>query len=57
MPFKLEERPQLNGVSGPQQLKPALEEVLRGLSKVQIPLFREHKQLQRRLETFRRPRC
>lgn len=57
MPFKLEERPQLNGASGPQQLKPALEEAPRGLSKVQIPLFREHKQLQRRLETFQRPRC
>lgn len=50
MPFKLEERPQLNHAAGPQTLKPALEEAQREPRRVQIPLIQAQKQLQRYLE-------
>lgn len=57
MPFKLEERPQLNHAAGPQTLKPVLEEALRGPVRVQIPLIQAHKWLQRHLEKCWRPQC
>lgn len=57
MPFKSEERPQLNHAAGPQTLKPVLEKVLRGPGRVQIPLIQAHKQLQRHLEKCWGPQC